>query len=242
MNIESIYTTAEALHATAENIIKALNADEAAEKLRAPREVWKIYNIWEELAKLRDDAAEEMRRESARQSKRATVYAAAMRILKDANASPREILHGANRSADGYIDICDGCRLLRLNAANAPDLPERPATLPPFIDAANLYKANARDHSDPVKLPDPAELRAHIKTEKARKKAAKDKTPPIWNVTTERGAVIWFNACYLLDMLEALPRAKAYAADRLSLAPSSCITLEAANGRGVLLPVRMPKQ
>lgn len=242
MKAENIYTTAEALYTTAENIIKALNADETAQKLNAPREVWQIYNIWESLEKLRDEAAEEIRREASKHSGRATVYAAALRMLKAANEQPREALRGARPSADGFIDICDGFRLLRLDASTAPTLPENPANLPEYIDAARLYNETARGSSDPVQLPDPAELRAYIKTEKARKKAIKDKTPPLYTLTTDAGALIYFNADFLLDMLEALPRAKAYAADRRDRAQYSAITFCADNGRGLLLPVRPPKQ
>ena len=240
MNAANIYTAAEELRATSENIIKALNAAEDAERLQAPREVWQILNIIAVTERLRDEAAEEMRREANKASGRASVAAAALRILKDANAQPREGIQGANRSADGFIDICDGFRLLRLNASTAPELPERPATLTPYIDAARIYNLNARDHSDRVHLPDLGDLRAYIKTEKARKKAAKDKTPPICNVKTDAGAVIWFDACYLLDQLESLPSAKAYAAD--SRAEKSAVIFTADNGRGLLLPVRPPKQ
>ena len=239
MNAERIYTTAEELHATAESIIKALNAAEVAEKLHAPREVWQILNIISIAEKLRDEAAEEMRRDANRASGRATVAAAALRVLKDANAQPREQIHGANRSADGYIDICDGFRLLRLNAETAPDLPERPADLPEYVNAARILPRGFTQ-SDPVNLPSPAELRAYIKTEKARKKATKDKTPPLYTVTTGAGVSIYFNALYLLDMLEALPSCEAYAAtERASL---SGVIFEASNGRGYLLPVRPPKQ
>lgn len=239
MNASKIYTTAAAIYTTADELIKAIRRETVTADGDA---LESIYKIWDAAATLRDEAAEEMRREANKQSGRATIAAAALRVLKEANAQPRESLHGASRSADGYINICDYCRLLRFNASTAPELPERPESLPPYIDAARLYNGNARDHSDPVNLPEPATLRAFIKMEKARKKAIKDKTPPLYTVTTDAGALIYLNALFLLDMLEALPSAKAYAADRVTAAPTSCIIFEADNGRGLLLPVRPPKQ
>lgn len=242
MNIENVYTTAEGLRATAENIIKALNAAEDAEKLQAPADVWRIFSIITAAEELRDAAAEEMRKQANKASGRATVAAAALRVLKDANTNYRETLHGANRSADGYIDICDGFRLLRLDASTAPELPERPESLGEYIDAARLYSETARNSSDPVNLPEPAALRLHIKTEKARKKTIRDKTPPLYTVTTGAGVSIYFNALFLLDMLEAFPNCKAYANSRSDRANVSAVIFTADNGRGLLLPVRPPKQ
>lgn len=235
MKTENTYTTAAAIYTAADELIKAIRREEittAADALGV------IYSIWDAAATLRDEAAEEVRREAAKQSGRATVYAAVKRMLKAADASPRDALHGAHRSADGYINICDGFRLLRLNAETAPELPERPEGLPPYIDAARILPRDFTQ-TDRVHLPDPAELRAHIKTEKARKKAARDKTPPLYSVTTDAGAVIYFNAAFILDMMEALPMAEAYAAkDRASL---SGVIFEAESGRGYLLPVRPPQ-
>ena len=182
-------------------------------------------NAAEIIEALKAEAAAEIRREEAKRSGTANRQKAAERVIKSARASMpfKEALHGAWITADGMQNLCDGFQAYRLR--EALPLEEIPANVQP-LDIARIVLTNC---GDVVPLPELSELRAYIKTEKARKKATKDKSGVIYDFGEELPQI---NAEYLLTALELLPNCTAYAK-----AKNHYIYFESEAGRGVILPI-----
>lgn len=190
-------------------------------------------NAAEIIEGLKQEAAAEIRREEAKRSGTADRQKAAERVIKSAKADSHEALHGAWMTADGMQNICDGFQAYRLR--KTLPLEEIPANVQP-LDIARIVITNC---GDVVPLPELSELRAHIKTEKARIKALKkskelnpSKSAPVWDFGENLPQV---NAEYLLNALELLPNCTAYAK-----AKNHYIYFESEAGRGVILPIRKP--
>lgn len=186
---------------------------------------------------LQEAAETEQRAEKAKTNGTKTIYTAATRILKNSaayNQARPALLYSYN---DGQrVNVCDGFKLIQLNAETAPELPALPEKMS-YINAARLMDP-ATDNADAVTLPGISELKNYIKIEKAKKKAAGDKTAPTYILNTESGREIHTNALYLLDIMECLPGATAKANAHSVIHP---VYFESANGRGILCPVR-PKE
>lgn len=165
------------------------------------------------LMNLIKDTEEDIQREASKskQGCSTTIYKAACDILKTAQANERycESLGKAHRTAN-TLDICDSYRLVRFNLDTAPVLEEHPAEFE-YINADKIMP-DLRDYTIKVDLPDIPQLKAFIKTEKARLKIQfpKCKIHPTWKIPCEDGE-IWVDATYLLTMLECLPDAVALA-------------------------------
>ena len=129
-------------------------------------------------------------------------------------------------------NICDGFQAYRLRE-HLP-LESIPEKLDP-LDLEGII-APSRDNCGAVlELPDVAELKAYIKTEKARKKAIEDNTAPTWDFGPELPLV---NANFLLNALELLPGCTATAGKQRPALQAIYFKSEA--GEGILLPVRRP--
>ena len=175
------------------------------------------------------DVERDLKSESAKGSGKLAQFKAINRIIKDAKTAPQTALHGA-WNADGFQCVCDGFRLVRL--VQPLDLEKIPDNVQP-IDAARVILGNKHNDGAQLALPDVATLKAYIKTEKARKKASKDKTAPVWDFGDDLPAV---NAHFLLDMLEILPDATATVSKQRPV--YSGIYFNSDNGDAVLLPIR----
>lgn len=195
------------------------------------------WNALETIHELQTAAEKEQRAEKAKTNGTKTIYTAAMRILKNSatyNKARPALLYSYN---DGQrVNVCDGFKLIQLNAETAPELPTLPEEMD-YIDAARIMDP-AKENADAVTLPGISELKNYIKIEKAKKKAAKDKSAPVYILTTENGQKVHTNAIYLLDIMECLPGANAAASVRGPFYP---VYFEGENGRGILCPVR-PKE
>jgi hypothetical protein len=186
------------------------------------------------LQNLIDEVEEEIRDEANKEGGKSSVAKAAERVLKAAQGQPRECFHKAYRGKKGIL-LCDGYRALRFTSA--PIL----LTHPDGYDYPDIdYIIDGSKYNDvPVNVPSLGELRAFIKTEKARLKAKKQKGVRL--VLAEgTEAEIHVNAEFLLDMLEALPGATVTAAKQRTAI--SALYFKAENGDGVLLPLRPPKK
>lgn len=191
-------------------------------------------NALEILNAIKEDAKKEIRRASAKASGNTNRQKAAERVIKNAIASNprREALHGSWIKNEMQY-ICDGFRILRLN--NALPLPKISEKLQP-IDADRILTP-AKDNAGAVlELPDVGELRAYIKTEKAKRKAIGDKSAIFYDFADDLPRV---DAVYLLDMLEILPGCTATASSRGTLV--NPIYFESEHGDGALCPVRKGK-
>lgn len=187
-------------------------------------------NAAEILNYLKTEAEAEIRHAAAKQSGNSNRQKAAERVIKSAMQDSRPALHGSWNDSNGAQYICDGFRLFKL--FESLPLEKIPEDVQP-IDAARIIPTDKNAHGAVLELPSIAELKAHVKEEKARKKAIKDKSAPVYDFGAELPAV---NAQYLLDMLEVLPGCTARAtAERPKLRG---IYFESVHGCGVLLPVR----
>ena len=156
----------------------------------------------------------------------ASVVAAAKRICKSALASSIPGLQGMFFQ-NGYYCLCDGYRILRLKS-DVTALPRiRDGSTPP--DVEKIMKPEIELASHELVLPDLADLKCYL----ARWKATCGKNEPVAYAILN--AELFVNPQFLLDMMQALPYAKAYInPDRIG---RGMIYFKAANGDGVLLPV-----
>ena len=154
---------------------------------------------------------------------------AANRIIKIAKRSHRIATHGS-WMLNGMQCYCDGYRAVRLhNPLPTEEIP--PEALP--MDLSGIINGAKENMGAELILPSIAELKAHIKIQKAVKKSNKDRNPVTYDFGENLPAV---NAEYLMDMLELLPECKARAAKHKPLI--GLIYFEAEAGDGALCPVR----
>lgn len=186
-------------------------------------------NAAEIIEAMKEEAAAEIRREEAKNGGKLSRMKAAERVIKSAKCyqPARECLHGAWIDSDDLQCICDGFSAYRLREhLPLEKIPERAEP----IDAKRIVAPN---QGEPLTLPDLGELRAYIKTEKARLKAKKDKSAPVYDFGEGLPAV---NAEYLLNALELLPGCTATASKERPEIRTIYFKSEA--GEGVICPVR----
>lgn len=187
------------------------------------------------LQNLINEVEGEIRDEANKESGKGSVAKAAQNILKEAQKVQRncEGFHKAYR-ANRSLNVCDGYRAVRFNLDTAPVLVEHPAG----YDYPNIDRIieGSKGNDVPVNVPSLGELRAFIKTEKARLKTKKDKSGMRFVLIVESGVEVHVNAEYLLDMLMALPGATVTASKRRTVIGP--LYFEAENGDGILLPLR----
>lgn len=173
-------------------------------------------------------------KETAKKTGRTQTLAAVKRILKDGQKAPQETLHYTD-TWNGLQLVCDGYRVIGLNTPLA-NLPERPAHVTPMQWEKLMTKPS---ETQPLTLPDPAELKAWITRQKEAWKASHNGStramPALrYDFGTDKPAV---NAAFLLDMLEALPGCQAEYTGTLT-----AIHFTAESGIGLLMPVRPAKE
>lgn len=166
----------------------------------------------------------EVRASMDKTSTKAGTLSAIRRISK---ACPREDMRGIFQQG-GRFCVCDGYRLLRLNA----DI----SSIPHIETSFDAEKAmsNSSENPHPLQLPSVADLKAWIASNKARFGKAWNPGKAPYILTYGNGKEIGVNAKYLIDMLQALPGCTAAAKS-----PVSAIYFSAENGDGILLPVRL---
>ena len=198
-----------------------------------PHEARKMLDgIGVRIAELMNEAETDVRREAAKQSGNGNRQKAAERIIKSAYSTQpnRPAMHGAWSDADGAQYVFDGYRLFKLfDPLPLPTIPEKETP----INAARAIDPAKNNNGATLNLPELADLRAYIKEEKARKKAIKDKTAPVYDFGD---ALPLVNAQYLLDALELLPGCTATISSRAPLITP--IYFESVHGCGVLCPVK----
>lgn len=188
-------------------------------------------NAVEIIEALKQEAAAEIRRDEAKRSGTASRQKAAERIIKSAKSVQpfRPCMHGAWID-NGKQYICDGFRVVRFNE------PLPLESIPEGVEPLNASRiiAPGMNTGATLDLPELGELRAHIKTEKARIKAEKLRgIVPLWDFGDGLPAV---DAQYLADMLEALPGCTATVAK--DYPELRIVYFESENGDGGLLPVK----
>jgi hypothetical protein len=188
------------------------------------------------LQTLISDVEREIRDECNKGAGKGSIAKAAQNILKCAQGQKREMLWKAYRS-EHSLTVCDGFRAVRFNLDTAPVLETHPDRFFDYPDFGKIF-AEAKRNAVPVTVPIPAELRAFIKTEKARLKAKKQKGTAF--ILNAAGQDIRVDAEFLLDMLEALPGAVVTASR--TKPRIGALYFKAENGDGILLPCRPLKE
>lgn len=194
-----------------------------------PGEKFPLDSLGISLARFLDTVEHESKKQTAKNGGQLARFRAMERIIKRAKQDHRPALWGA-WTVDGSQYVCDSFRLVRLS--DPLDLPTIPDNVEP-IDAARILEPSAKNEGARLELPDPAALRAYIKTEKARHKGQRNAPPPSWDFGDDLPRV---NAQYLLDMLEIFPESVAICSKSRPLL--SAIYFQASDGDGILLPAR----
>lgn len=180
------------------------------------------------LAELLIEAEREITTEEAKKGGRLDALKAAERLIKRAKADTyRTALHGAWIDSDGLQCICDGYNGYRLREHLTLE------KLPDNVEPIDLKRIVTPNQGERLTLPSAAELRAYIKTEKARLKAKKDKSIVIYDFGEGLPAV---NAEYLLTALEILPGCTATASKQYPT--KRAIYFESEAGTGCVCPIR----
>lgn len=194
-----------------------------------PGEKIPLDSLGVSLARFLDAVEHERKQQTAKNGGQLARFRAMERIIKRAKKDNRPALHGA-WIENGLQYVCDSFRLVRIS--EPLELPAIPVNVLP-IDAERIIKPASKNEGARLELPDPAELRAHIKAEKAKTKGQRGARPPFWDFGDDLPRV---NAQYLLDMLEIFPDSVAICSKSRPLL--NAIYFESASGAGVLLPVR----
>lgn len=209
--------------------------DKLLTELYAIREDFGKVDAYIRLQGLIAEVESDIRDEENKASGKGSVAKAAERILKSAQGQPRDCLYKAYKGKKGVL-ICDTFRAVRFTSA--PVLPTHPDGYE-YPDIDHVIDGS-KGNDVLVNVQSLGELRAFIKTEKARLKAKKDKSTVRLILPDVNGFEVHLNAEYLLDMLEALPGATVTASRRDTW--RSAVYFNAENGDGVLLPLRPPEK
>lgn len=151
------------------------------------------------------------------------ITAAVKRIIRSAPGT----LKGLYELNKRYV-VCDGARAIRFYD-DIPELTraESGPNVDNIIDGDRYTSGVAK--SEPLMLPTVKDLKEHIAKSKAKKRFTV-------NIPYELdGGEICVNAQYLSDMLQALPKCKAYK----PMTRYSPIYFKAENGDGILMPMKV---
>lgn len=220
--------------------------------IRAMLETDKPAAVAAALDALTDDLTDQMRRDAAAQAGRGNAEKIIRGVLRRADA----VRNGGENSpikyqwtdAEGYQCVCDGAMMIRL--ADALPLPPRPASASKPLNTAQFFRKDVTtdDAFDFLPLPDPADVRAFIRADRARlsavpagrqrKEARTSGKYFIWDFGKGRPCV---NAMYLLEIMTIFPDAKRIYFRRGRAGLASALQVVASNGDAVILPVRLEK-
>jgi len=157
-----------------------------------------------------------------------TVAAALKRVI--ANVNPAQSRFQGIFPYDGQFVVCDGFRMIRLNA----DITSLPHVENKFD--VDFMMRGVVTHGETLNLPSIPDLKAFLAEEKARKKQEGARNFKLRTYCLD--GFIHVNPQYLLDMLEALPNAVAYRPCK----PVRPIYFRADSGDGILWPVSKPTE
>lgn len=186
-----------------------------------------------ETKELMEMCHKEMMDNQAKKAGVKSIQAAARRIIKSAKDTPKEMLWGmfTNTLKDGtkLYCVCDGYRAVRFN--DKLPLEEVDTKYDGGFDITNIVKPV--DGAVEIKLPDIVDVKLASKV-RANPDDKKDKR--IKSICINQEINLWVNPKFLLDMMECLPNAKAYA-----YSSKSIIYFKGENGDGILCPMNPPK-
>lgn len=159
------------------------------------------------------------------------IVSAAKRIVKSAKATKRSAISGVftNVDKDGteHWCVCDGCVGVRFN--EPIPIEEADTSVGTPFDMSNICRMP--DNAKVLNLPTLAEVKVYAKMNRAEPDRKSKTKPKHLKLDDEIG--LWVNPELLINIMECLPDAKAWAATKYGV-----IYFRADNGDGVLMPVR----
>lgn len=158
------------------------------------------------------------------------IVSAARRIIKSAKATKRDAISGVftNIEKDGteHWCVCDGCVGARFNESMPLEEADTSKCAPFDMSKVCRMPDNAKE----LNLPSLAEVKVYAKTNRVNGDRKGVTKPKPMKLDAEIG--LWVNPELLINIMECLPSAKAWATTRIG-----AIYFKADNGDGVLLPV-----
>ena len=218
--------------------------------IRAMLETDKPAAVAAALDALTADLTDQMRRDAAAKAGRGNAEKIIRGVLCNADALRKgddsNPIKWQWTDAQGRQCVCDGFVAFRL--VDALPLPPRPANAPKPVDLDKLFCKDVThaDYLDSLPLPDPADVRAFIRAERARKAAAKKEGKEIktagiyfeWDFGKGRPMV---NAQYLLDVMTVFPDAKRIYFRRGSDGLAKPLQIVTTHGDAVIMPIAPTK-
>lgn len=218
--------------------------------IRAMLETDKPAAVAAALDTLAADLTDQMRRDAAAKAGRGNAEKIIRGVLRNADALRKgddsNPIKWQWTDAQGRQCVCDGFVAFRL--VDALPLPPRPANAPKPVDLDKLFckDVTRADYLDSLPLPNPADVRAFIRAERARKAAAKKEGKKIktagiyfeWDFGKGRPMA---NAQYLLDVMTVFPDAKRIYFRRGSAGLAKPLQISTPHGDAVIMPIAPTK-
>ena len=180
------------------------------------------------MLELREDMYTSEQKSAGKSGK--AIVSAAKRIVKSAKATKPDNISGvfANIDKDGteHWCVCDGHVGVRFN--DPMPLEEADTSKCAPFDMSQICRMP--DHAKELDLPSLAEVKVYAKTNRVAGYRKGSTKPKPMKIDDEIG--LWVNPELLINIMECLPSAKAWATTRIGV-----IYFKADNGDGVLLPV-----
>ena len=180
------------------------------------------------MLELREDMYTSAHKSAGKSGK--AIVSAARRIIKSAKATKRDAISGVftNIEKDGteHWCVCDGCVGVRFNESMPLEEADTSKCAP--FDMSKICRMP--DNAKELDLPSLAEVKVYAKTNRVNGDRKGSTKPKPMKIDAEIG--LWANPELLINIMECLPDAKAWATTRIG-----AIYFKADNGDGVLLPV-----
>ena len=180
------------------------------------------------MLELREDMYTSEQKSAGKSGK--AIVSAAKRIVKSAKATKRDSISGVftNIEKDGteHWCVCDGCVGVRFNESMPLEEVDTSKCTP--FDMSQICRMP--DNAKELCLPSLAEVKVYAKTNRVNGDRNGGTKPKPMKIDDEIG--LWVNPELLINIMECLPSAKAWATTRRGV-----IYFKADNGDGVLLPV-----
>ena len=187
-----------------------------------------VAEMGQVMLELREDMYTSTQKSAGKSGK--TIVSAAKRIVKSAKATNLDSIHGvfANIDKDGteHWCVCDGCVGVRFNEPMPLEEVDTSKCAPFDMSQVCRMPDNAKE----LGLPSLAEVKVYAKTNRVNGDRKGKSKPKPMKIDAEIG--LWVNPELLINIMECLPDAKAFATTRIGV-----IYFKADNGDGVLMPV-----
>ena len=187
-----------------------------------------VAEMGQVMLELREDMYASEQKSAGKSGK--AIVSAAKRIVKSAKATKQDNISGvfANIDKDGTKHWCVCDRYVGVRFNEPIPLEEADTSKCAPFDMSQVCRMP--DNAKELDLPSLAEVKVYAKTNRSTCDRKGSTKPKPMNIDIEIG--LWVNPELLINIMECLPNAKAWATTR-----KGAIYFKAANGDGVLMPV-----